>query len=283
MGHCRVMGFQRKPSFSRCAGNSFVATRTIASFESESKSMLTFADLVFDVEFLANGHLPRFRGVTLRGAFGHTLKRLVCHVNHRDCSKCLLRRRCAYPVVFEGVPPENRQILRKYPNVPQPFVIWVDRGNPTVVAAGDRYRFGLRLFGSAIEFYPYVAFAVMEMGGRGIGRDRIPFRVEYIFDGQKMLHREGAVGELHQPHVQSIGGPFVADGPTGRVVLIRFMTPVRLRTEGKMDHSPDLAAVVRTALRRLRVLTYFYGNGADPIPDPAQLFQSLWEFGGHLT
>ena len=40
-------------------------------------------------------YLPRYKGATLRGGFGTVFKETVCVVEHRDCSRCLLRTRCA--------------------------------------------------------------------------------------------------------------------------------------------------------------------------------------------
>lgn len=47
-------------------------------------------------------HLPGDRlGVTLRGALGLTLRRLVCHDLALDCAGCDLRASCAYPALFD--------------------------------------------------------------------------------------------------------------------------------------------------------------------------------------
>lgn len=45
--------------------------------------------------------LPPFAGSTLRGAFGSTFKRMVCVERHGECPRCLLRKQCAYPYIFE--------------------------------------------------------------------------------------------------------------------------------------------------------------------------------------
>jgi hypothetical protein len=59
--------------------------------------------------------LPPFLGATLRGALGYILKQTVCQVDHGDCDRCLLKTACAYPIIFEGVPPAERTVMRKYP------------------------------------------------------------------------------------------------------------------------------------------------------------------------
>ena len=68
-------------------------------------------------------YLPAYKGSTLRGAFGYAFKETVCVVEHRDCARCLLRTRCAYPYVFDTPVPEGSTRMRKYPQAPHPFVL----------------------------------------------------------------------------------------------------------------------------------------------------------------
>ena len=81
-------------------------------------------DLNFSAELIGERRaLPPFLGPTLRGAFGSLLKQTVCQVTHGQCDRCLLKYVCPYTVIFEGMPPEDRSVMRKYPRVPQPFVL----------------------------------------------------------------------------------------------------------------------------------------------------------------
>ena len=54
---------------------------------------------------------PPYKGSTLRGGFGSVFKETVCVVEHRDCSRCLLRTRCAFPYVFDTPVPEDARRL----------------------------------------------------------------------------------------------------------------------------------------------------------------------------
>jgi len=220
-----------------------------------------YADLRLRVQFRTGGRLPTFRGPTIRGALGYTLKRVVCHVRSRACAQCFLRTRCAYPLVFEGVAPANRTYLRKYPHIPQPFVLVVDGHAARDVRPDDRYEFALRLFGPAIELHPFILMALVESGRSGLGRDRLQFEVVSVDDGARELFRGGEAPETNPPNPSTIA-PVSAAGPTGGRFRLRFETPVRLRTDGRLNTRPTLAAVVRAAIRRIRVLNHFYGNGA---------------------
>src|ERR1700753_237323 len=67
--------------------------------------------------------LPPFLGSTLRGAFGHALKRSVCIMRPRDCERCLVADRCIYPYLFEtsALPGLPRQ--GGYRQAPHPLVL----------------------------------------------------------------------------------------------------------------------------------------------------------------
>jgi len=213
-------------------------------------------DLLFEIELAGDGPLPAFQGTTLRGALGFALKEIVCHMSHRRCEQCLLRTRCAYPVVFEGIPPADRSIMRKYPNVPQPFVLLVNPA-PPASQAPRTISFGLRLFGPAADLYPFAAYAVIRMAERGLGRDRIPGRVRRISDGRETIYRDGDEG-LRPPQGRLLT---IEDRvwPASRVRL-STVTPLRLRVDGHQTVRPAFADIFRAIVRRVRILNGFYGR-----------------------
>ncbi len=224
---------------------------------------MQFCELFFTIRFIDAGHLPTYRGTTIRGAFGYALKKIVCIAGRKDCSQCLLKDRCAFPVVFEGRPPADRLIMRKYPQIPQPFVLRVAFSENPTVQPGDEYDFGIRLFGPAMEFYPYVIYTVMRMGEAGLGRDRLRFDVRRVSDGQNdLLH--GA--DLAAP----VSRDLLSKGShtDSRPVRIRldFETPLRLQTGGELNRAPSVSDLVRASIRRIRILSHFYGE-QEIIPD----------------
>src|ERR1044072_3894832 len=156
--------------------------------------------------------LPAFLGSTLRGAFGHALKEAVCVMNHRDCVKCIVADRCIYPYLFETPVPPDAQQLRGQAQAPHPFIL-----TPPMLKApekagrvsaqslsdgrtvrlvhssirdsldgrrrmsrGDRLTFGLLLMGRAVEYLPYVVYAVSEMARRGLGVESARFELAEV-------------------------------------------------------------------------------------------------------
>ncbi len=61
------------------------------------------------------------RGKVLRGAFGISLRRLVCHDLDLACRECPLESTCPYPQTFEPRPPADTDRLSKLAGHPAPF------------------------------------------------------------------------------------------------------------------------------------------------------------------
>ena len=89
--------------------------------------------------------LPHYKGSALRGGFGAVFKETVCIVEHRDCARCLLRARCAYPYVFDKPVPDGATRMRKYEAAPHPFVILPPLERKTSYQPGETLTFGWTL------------------------------------------------------------------------------------------------------------------------------------------
>jgi hypothetical protein len=132
-----------------------------------------------------------------------------------------------------------------------------------VVQTGDRFSFGLTLFGDGFQFLPYFVLAVAEVGRVGVGPGRGKFAVEEIWAVDPFTQRQEqvlATGEslVRVPHVQVDGkaiSPLTQSllahlSPTNELTL-RFLTPLRLEEKGRQFKTPDFAVFFRRLLYRL--------------------------------
>ncbi len=200
--------------------------------------------------------------ITLRGAFGISLKKLVCCSQSKVCSKCLLRNRCPYMLIFEGLAPENRSQMTLYPYIPQPFIFRL---------LGDSYiydktlRFGLRLFGEAVDLYPYVIVAIRNMLERGLGKARQRFELQLVTDSEKEIYTN-VTQSISSPTKRFIDIESFLSGQSRNVnvksssVRLISQTPVHIRTDGRWNRQPSLFDLAKAALRRIKIMSYFYGN-----------------------
>lgn len=206
--------------------------------------------------------LPPYKGSTLRGAFGHAFRRVACPF--RACPPCLLPKTCPYTYVFETPPRDGGGLFGKNAAVPHPFILELPMDGQTDFKPGDQMTFGLILVGRAIDFTPYFAVALREMGRAGLGRGRARWRLGRIEDrapGRERLFYDGASDDerlLASPTVQR-GMDRTADLLAGtRQVTLRFETPTRLRFGGHLTDKPEFHVLMRNLLRRISALAAYH-------------------------
>jgi CRISPR-associated endoribonuclease Cas6 len=208
--------------------------------------------------------LPSFKGSMLRGAFGRALRKSVCVMGpEQPCETCGLRAACLYTRLFETfIESEPPPFLRGQTAAPRPFVFEAEDERRRF-APGDRLRFDLLLFGSAVGLQTLAAVAVARMAGRGLGERRRRFAVEEI------AFEDAAGGfrpllSADRPRPEELAPPLLPprDGlPEGSITL-RFRTPVRLKAGGQLLRGLGFRGLVFRMLARVLELAHFFGDRA---------------------
>lgn len=232
--------------------------------------MLSYCELTFEGKVSDPEQLPDFTGIAFRGALGLLLKRAVCQVSHEDCSRCLLLTACPYPAIFEGVPPKDRTIMRKYPRIPQPFV--VDVSAPSEVKTQSQLDVTFRLFGAAARYWPYICHTIITAGQKGIGRKRV------VIDWQKI--RSGNTGQVlwqkdddrwDEPLMRTLDSCRSNDAASAADDIRlewHFVTPLSLPTLRPVEKPEQLGlALVLAGRRRWNILNHFYGDGPESVQE----------------
>lgn len=152
--------------------------------------------------------------------------------------------------------------MRLYPHIPQPFVLIADMGSDTSIETDQSFQFGMRLFGKAIELFPYIVYSLLEIGKQGLGKDRIPFRINTITQppcGQT-LYDDGStcLGTLEKENLPA------SNLVPEKNLVVEFISPAKIQIDGKEATSIEFETLIKTALRRISILSYFYGTPLDP-------------------
>lgn len=253
--------------------------------------------------------LPRYKGSTLRGAFGNALKRAVCIRRDLNCEICLVRRSCVYTQVFETLPPEGVAAFRGQKYAPHPYVLEPPLEEKQQYAPGDRLTFGLTLIGRAIDYLPYLIFAIDQAGRRGLGPKRGRFALEsviwrpphgqesVIYDGASqrlapgpfstsaeewIAHRHCQISNLKLPnlssspdlHARTTGGESEISNLQSSHLRLVFLTPVRLQVQGDLQGGISFELLVRNLLRRVWQLTLVHGGGELALDHRAMIEQA---------
>ena len=253
---------------------------------------LRFARFRFHLRAQTVLHLPPYKGSTLRGGFGIAFKEAVCVMAHRDCERCILRDKCAYPYIFETPVPNGSRRMASLEHAPHPFVIEPSLDNQTRYAEGDVLVFTLVLVGRAIDYLPYFIFAFEHLGcDRGIGRaievkgesgkfkaraERGKFTVEnvlalngsgdgtLVYDGQSKTLRNGLQLETIANRFPRPLGEGQGEGCSPAfdfqlsTLNLHFLTPTRLIFDHALATVPEFHILIRNLLRRVSNLAYFH-------------------------
>ena len=209
--------------------------------------------------------LPPYKGSTLRGGFGLAFKEAVCVVEHRDCTRCLLRSRCAFPYVFDTPVPEDATRMRKYPAAPHPFVFLPPLEEKTLYRPSETLAFDLTLIGKGADFLPYFICTFERLGkGGGLGKGRGKFAVESVSwlspQGEEIVIYESGSKTLHNTFRSVTVRDLLqwSERSPGNCLTIHFVTPTRLVYAEALALEPDFHVLIRVLLRRLSNLVYFH-------------------------
>ena len=211
-----------------------------------------------------------YLGSAWRGAFGHALRKAVCVTRLPACDACVLLRSCPYPFLFESRTPPGAKKLTRYPRTPGPFVL--DPADPRFdTRDGDgTLNLGVTLFGSANDHLPYVVHALEQAGRNGLTARRVTLdMLDVQVEPREQDAEEAAEQGDWTPIFEPGGGlsPVPARPPAPppappRTVRVRLLTPLRVKRRehfvGASDF--DFRALMGGLLRRISLLTYFFGE-----------------------
>lgn len=207
--------------------------------------------------------LPRFnKGITLRGAFGSSFRRLVCVDQKADCSNCMVHPSCPYGFIFSPRIPENAERLRLNRDIPRPFVIKPPLEAREIYEPGEALSFGLVVVGRARGFLPYFLLSFRDLGERGIGVGRGRFNLKRVEILDSVGHAEPVLKEgdttVRVPDIRiRLEDKEILPGDPFREITLRFLTPVLIKQDGRWV-PPTFGALLRRLRDRINALCYFY-------------------------
>ena len=215
-------------------------------------------DLKFELEPEQALDKFNFLGSTLRGGFGYMFKRTVCGLKQqKECSSCMLYHTCIYATIFESPVPDNANIMSKYTNCPHPFVFSIDHYNNNE----STLIFNTRIIGKIKNYIPYFVYAIRELGKNGLGKNKINYRIKKVYDSNQTLYYENdqwSKPESYQIIDQAYINNKIASSSFGDTLTLKFITPSRVKYNGELQDKVEFHLLIRTLLRRISMLSYFY-------------------------
>jgi len=204
--------------------------------------------LIFDT-------MPEF---LFRSVIGMELKNLSCLFKKRKCEECDLRFQCAYSVIFESPINKDNTILEGRNYASHPFVLSVENNEKTTF---DKIDLNLTLIGKAIDYLPYLFYAVSKGGESGIGKERIKYSVESIKHEENEILKDGQLStDINRK--EWIAGVNSGKGAKKKY-LIEFVSPLRFKKDGKYVDKLSYEDLLNGLKRRVEILSGMYGEASD--------------------
>lgn len=191
-----------------------------------------------------------FSGAVVRGSVMFRAKKLLCANRESfDCSKCMLAQKCPYAQLFETKRPKNSEIMKKYNEIPHPFVI-------TPLIKNNSMIIKIVLFGEYIEYFPYF-FLIF----KSLEKDKEFSVIDIKNFGHSILKN----GNIENNFIEKGFNEIIESAPTGNI-NIAFVTPLRIKNNGKYVNPTNFRFeyLIRNLLRRISLLSYFYGEKWEP-------------------
>lgn len=222
---------------------------------------LAFTKFTFIIRIDTETNLPRYKGNTLRGGLGYSLKNITCIHRSNICNECLIKKSCVYIYLFDTIRPDNSEILRDRYEIPKPFIIETLYDEKIHYDPGEEISFDLILFGKAIKLLPYFILAFENIGRIGLGKDKGKFSLERIENESNIIYDNETKTLLSSPKILHISDLIPPDNINSQEISINILTQLRVKYEGKLTDRLEFHILIRNILRRASYLSYFHCGG----------------------
>lgn len=219
-------------------------------------AQLRFGSLEVRPIGISGEYLSQLRGSTIRGALGHSLKKVSCLRPRTKCDSCPLLEQCAYFYLFETPLDPEKPGTRKYPYYPHPYLI-----EPPL----DGESFHITLLGKGTQFFNNLLLAVERMGQNGLGKMRLRFS-PMVFSGGFQVYNDGVI--TAKPIIISVSDYIAARIRPRDKWAISFKTPARIIHGGRLMRRFSPEGVISSLIRRLSLLVNIHEESNEKLGLP---------------
>lgn len=243
---------------------------------------LTTYHLLFTAEVTTLLDLDDHSGASLRGNLFEAVWRRFCtNKAARSCAECPLHTLCPVSALVAPLREENTRGR----DISRPYIILPPLEGAHIYDRGERFIFGITLFGSIITLLPYLIMSMLEMEQNGLGQRRVEnrhrrgtFRIVSIetvhpFTGERRIIYQHNHPVVHAPTIavtaEDVRQRAQNFSPTE--IALDFLTPTRIINGEQLIQHPTFRMLVLRLKERLHTIQANYGEEVlqqEPSPLP---------------
>lgn len=208
----------------------------------------------FSVEALTKTILPEWKGSTIRGALGESLKKKYClYPERKNCYKCKNGDICPYGYLYETQPKKSSEKFSAYKQVTKPIAIEPPLENKTLFEPKEKITFKINFFGKAQKYIPEIENALTETTHIGRFRNRGYGQIKYSGKKTKKIILEKPKENYSKAQ-------------------LNFLTPTQLVFKNAVIADFTFSQIIKNISRKHSAITYFH-EGKDEKINWKKVFQ----------
>ncbi|HEX6480045.1 MAG TPA: CRISPR system precrRNA processing endoribonuclease RAMP protein Cas6 [Ktedonobacteraceae bacterium] len=226
---------------------------------------------LFIAEVVTPLELDDHCGAALRGNFFDAVWKRFCNNKEAPtCAACPLHTMCPVSALVAPLREENERGR----DISRPYVILPPLGDARRYAPGEQLIFGITLFGSIVQFFPYLIMATSALESKGLGHrleenqgQRGRFKIKRIesyhpFNGERQVIYQAGKSLVDVPTLTVTPIDVSARAKTlpEEKITLNFLTPTRILYDEKLVHHAAFGPLVQRLLERLGTLEQAYGT-----------------------
>jgi len=224
---------------------------------------------LFTTEVVSPLELDKHSGAALRGNFFDAVWTRFCNNKAAPtCAICPLHSMCPVSALVAPLREENERGR----DIPRPYVI-LPPLDARHYEPGEQLIFGITLFGSIVQLFPYIIMATKTLEANGLGRrlsenqgQRGRFKIKQIESYNPVSAERQVIYKAGKPLVEtptlSVSSTDVsirAGTLPAKRITINYLTPTRILFKEKLVHHAAFRPLIQRLLERLTALERAYG------------------------
>jgi len=225
---------------------------------------LDYTDAVFLLTFEQPFTFFTVPPFVFRSILGSQLHTIACVARKNNCKTCQFNRSCVYAMIFETILDKNTAFLAGRDKGSHPFRIQTDTPFQIRIPLTE-LTLTIQLYGFAIQYLPYVFYAIQTAGKQGLFKNKSRYTVASVkVGGQELLKTDETLNTVYNLNTVNYADENEAAAEAAPLVpvhkKIHLRSPIRFRTGGRYTVSFSAQDFLLCIHRRLVTLCSLYGS-----------------------